>query len=270
MNQSDPLATWNKWVDDNPQALNWLYPTERDQMTALRTARELKILNSSQGAKYFDDVYERVGAGEKLLDEFMSVRTGRGTSGVEQARALMRQSDPEQRLALRETVYTKILEPAIENHDATGVKVINPKVLTERIKAAEKEGTLQGILTQRDREILDAAKLFARKTYKKGDAGTALAVASQIGQLRQADLKAVSSILFARNMAGIFTSTTISPEVLFSRLSRKPAASQQPYSTVLGSLARTVNRAGRLSLSTKEEQKGPENLSLPPQLGPVP
>ena len=262
----DPVAEIRRWENENPEAYQWLLPNERKRKDALETARRLKYLNSGIGAEFFGKPFEEVGSGQRVLEKALgAITAGRGFSRKAQAQSVMRKATPEQKKAYRQVVYEKILKPAIEESNA-GTMVLNNKALEKAIKAAKEDGSWDGILTARDRAILDASVKYARKTYKKGDTGTALAIASQVGQIRQADPGAIMNVFASRNLSRIFTSTDDVPvEWLFSTLKGDKLGSKE-----FNGVVNALNRAARLSLSTEEERRGPQELSLPPPLGPMP
>jgi hypothetical protein len=263
----DPVAEIRRWEKENPEAYKWLLPNSRKQKEALETAKRLKYLNSGLGAEFFDKPFEEVGAARRVLEEDLGAMTaGRGSTRAAQARSLMRRATPEQKRAYRQVVYEQILEDAIEESSA-GTMVLNGKTLGNAIKAAKKDGSWEGILTARDRAILDTATKYARKTYKKGDTGTALAIASQVGQIRQADPGAILNVFASRNLSRIFTSTDDVPvEWLFSTIGGNGLGGKE-FNGVVSALS----RAARLSLSTEEERRGQERpATLPPPLQATP
>jgi hypothetical protein len=280
LNSDDPVQELNRWQNNNPQALDWLYPSSGDSQAldwlypragdleqARKTARELKYLNESPAADYVDRARVRVGVARETLQAKLRdypvdlVRK----SPADQAARVMRNATPEERSAYREMVFTDALEGAVYLDEASGLPRLDHKKLTENIKRAKDSGTFEGILTERDQKLLETAARFAKRA-KVGDTGAALAVASQMGQIRRLDPGAVANIAWSARLARIFTDTSLPGETLFAKLTDDPLTDKK-FNVVLSG----VNRGIRSMVTTEAEQQGPQGpVSLPPELPAVP
>jgi hypothetical protein len=155
--------------------------------------------------------------------------------------------------------------------------------LRDKIAELKKSGVWLGLLTERDRKVLEGAHKYAQRTYRKGDAGTGLTVAAQIGQARSFDPRALATIYTSQRMAELITRDSLDPNNLFLQVGRsaKGASSKvgswlgdERVSRTLGAIARsygqgTVGEAFRKdSLSQPMPPQG--EAGLPPRLGSTP
>lgn len=78
-----------------------------------------------------------------------------------------------------------------------------------------------------------AMKDFSKRVYESGDAGTGLAIASQVGQVRQGDLSALASIRMSQALANVITKTELPLGSLFKKIPRSAGPLSAPVMDVL-------------------------------------
>jgi len=241
MASDDPYKVLNTWEEKAPDALKWLYPTDQKLSLARQTAKEFRDLNSGPMREAFDMGLTRVGFAEDVLKQASAAEPSRGggrtaafgkRSGepLRNLRAedrvvqLMKQvggveSDSEARLALREGLISDVIQNSMKEHPKGGLLPESSRA-NRAISKLEESPYWNTILTPRDRKALQAFKSYARRAWNSGDAGTGLAVASQIGQLRKGDLGALASTVQARTFARMLTSTDVPFSTWFNRSTR--------------------------------------------------
>jgi hypothetical protein len=274
LQSGDPLGAMRKWQSQNPQAFDWLFPNKTVRDNALQTAKVFKDLDSSAARAAEDAAYEKVGFAMDTLKEHMGKRYARGSEGTEQARRIVAQYGglgSEGHNVLRKALYQDALEGALKQHDATQNLVVDPKILAERIREMEKSGVWKGIMTSQDRRKLDLIQKYARETFEKGDAGTGLTVASQVGQVRHGDPTAIASIFASRRMADWLTREDIPFDWLFTRLrgtgSRGSWLGKSGVSRLAGALARSYGQGTAAEVFMGGDSTAPTEAGrLPPEI----
>jgi hypothetical protein len=286
LQNGDPVANLAQFQTDNLDAYRWMFPDKAAQKTAADNARVLRDLNQGLSKKAEDAAFEQVGFSMKAIQEHMKKRTVRGSSGADQARDLVNQyggRGSEGHRALRQAVWADVMtggageskRGALEFHEATENLVMNPKVLRNKIAYLKESGLWDGVLTERDRRVLDGALKYAQTTYRKGDAGTGLTVAAQVGQARRGDVGAMGAIYSGYKMADFLTRDAIEPSLLFQRLggkaNRRGAWLGDPaVKRTLGAVARGYGQGvaaeGVREGSQSRATSAPGQPGLPPEL----
>jgi hypothetical protein len=267
-----------------------MFPDAVSERRARSNAKRLRDLNSSKMREAEDAAFEKVGFAAEAIQEHMGKRAVPGTGGVEQAQTLVREyggKGSEGHRALRQAVWLDVFEgggkPAIEFHKDTNNLVLNPSVLRDKIAELKKSGMWLGLLTERDRKVLEGAHKYAQRTYRKGDAGTGLTVAAQIGQARSFDPRAFATIYTSKKMAELITRDSLDPNHLFLRVGRSAKGASgkvgswlgdERVSRTLGAIARSYGQgtAGEAFRKDSLSQPMPPQgeAGLPPRLGSTP
>jgi hypothetical protein len=205
-------------IQNNPDAARFLFPNDRALAQAKQQARIFQDYKSSLAKKAEDAAFNKVGFAREALAERMKTLAPGVNSLDDQARSVVESyggPGSQGHEALRQVVLTDILNPSLKVHEESGMTVIDPKRLSTAIEKAKESGYYNGILTERDQKMLNAAAQFARKTHHKNSTATGLAIASQIGQLRQANPMAAASIYTSARLAGLMTAENLSDIMLF-------------------------------------------------------
>jgi len=260
MSADDPQAVLRTWQKSNAETTRWLFDNPRKLAIAERNAAVLTDLNQGPAREAADAAFTRTRYAMNLLEDSTRQQRALGGTPRRQAQSLVAslggpKSEPVQ--ALRTAVFTDAIEESLRQHAETGVWALDPSVLRDRVKAFQRSGWWDTILTPRDRRVITALEKFSDKAWKTGGAGTGLAVAAQIGQARQGDIGALLSLRIAHNMGNYLTDTRIIPE----QLMRFVPKGEHPLTSKAMHVAATAVRQGlaqSYSESLRNQPQGPK------------
>lgn len=250
LSSSNPPEAFREYLQ-NPAATEFMFPTQHAKDQMLAQARLAKQFNKELAAKVEDDMFAMTDYGRISLETKMKTLgsataeiTGEGAqfgvpigSKIERAAQIVRESEGAYARGhqhLREVVFDEVFGPALFAHPKTGNLVLDSKKLAHQIQSIKDKGYYEGILTQQDHALLDAALKFSRVTEVKGDAGTGLTIAAQVGRLRHGDPMAAASVFASKRMARMAASKTFGE-----------AAGQIPLFSVLAVPSRIVAKGAR-------------------------
>lgn len=275
LQSEDPLSALRTW-QKQPKVYGWLFPDSKARETALRNAKELAALNTSAARKAENAAFEQVGFAQVAIKDHMGQRYVAGSDGMRQAQEMVKLyggRGSEGHLALRRAVYADTMDPALGFHKDTRNLVLNPGKLRDRMAKLEESGLWYGVLTKEDRTKMETLYEYAKRTFRKGDAGTGLTVAAQVGQMRHGNPAAAVSYLTALRFANMLTETSLPAEkYLFSAIGgRAGVFSDSKATRVLGALLRSYGQGTAAQDIMEGGQSGRRGqATLPPQLNSMP
>jgi len=262
MRSDNPYQTLKDWETANASATRWLFGNDmQKRKVAYQNAKELTELQAGPAGKAASAAFVESNFARDAIRE--SVQKGRrGGNAARRSEELIRTvggPGSKGHKALRSALFADVLEDSVELHKKSGAWTINPDTLAQNIQAIEKDGT-QRILSGKDKHALSILQKFAKRSWKSGDAGTGLAVASQIGQARQGDWGALVSMRVAHNMANWLTQETMTPESLLKFI---PKRSGSLTSRAYGETLRAVRQGMAHSVSAQINSEDEQEVSGP-------
>ncbi len=153
--------------------------------------------------------------------------------------------------AYRSSVLEDLFEGTLKEHTGSGAWTVDPKVLKTKTEALKKQGIYDGLLTERDRRIIEVMEAYARRTVKSGDAGTGLAVAGQIGQLFKGNPAAYGQIRLARIVANLVTRTDLPTAQFIKKVTR----GRELTAPVMRTVFRTLRQGPLADWATEESEE---------------
>lgn len=239
----DPVATIERFRKENPAALTLAFGDARGVQNAYLAGKELKGLNSGLSRKAFDATTEKRGFALMALKDRLENPAFHEKPVAAATRLVRENGGPGSsgELALRNAALETVYRDALKINPQYDVIGLEPKALAEGIEKLKTNGWWDGVLTKQDRDRMTRLQTYTKRAWEKGDAGTALTIAGQVGKLRGSSglsgmAEAYTSIRASQVLATLVTAERTPKEFLYDalpyNLGRKTAryaASRPPF-----------------------------------------
>lgn len=256
-NSDNPLGTLEKWRKSNVEALDWVYPDKGSKRKAYQTARAINDLNRGISKQAWETASEKQGFGRYALEERYKTRQPHETEQAAARRLVSEVGGPGsiEHRSLRASAMSSAFENAIKTNERYSTPGIEPKAFSEGIEELKNKGWWTGVLTSDDRKSLNRMKVLSERIWSKGDAGTALTLAAQVGQLRGSSgvggmLDAAGSIALANRVSFLLTAKESPTGLLLSYI---PKGKQILTADNIAKGATWANRALRSEYPVPED-----------------
>lgn len=221
--QDNALDAFKQFKDKAPAVMRWLFPTEQKMAVALENAKRITDLNKSVLREAADAAYTQSGIGLKALEQYINKGFAKGMTQEARIAQLLKdlgesinypmgkvaERSSLGRDALRELVVQDVISNSLTTHAGTGAFTLDPTRLVAEVRKLRKSGIVGAVLTNRDRAMLSALETYAKRVVKKGDAGTGLTIAAQLGKVRHGDVGAIANLRLSMWAAKMLTNTEL-------------------------------------------------------------
>ena len=250
LDTEDPVAALKKWRKVNPAMTRTVFGGKQGLDAAMENAKVLKDLAGSMARQASEASTTRTGFARERIAEH-AANLPRGVKDKAQHMSTLAGQGTPLHTAYRSSVLEDLFEGTLKEHTGSGAWTVDPKVLKTKTEALKKQGIYDGLLTERDRRIIEVMEAYARRTVKSGDAGTGLAVAGQIGQLFKGNPAAYGQIRLARIVANLVTRTDLPTAQFIKKVTR----GRELTAPVMRTVFRTLRQGPLADWATEESEE---------------